>query len=266
MADMTAQRKTLIASIAARTGFSAEAVAHMIMAVLSGNGSMAQFSHPEFGGSGQWMRGGMLMIGDMFNQQLKGRVDGLCNEIAQALEEQPGLFQHGSSPSQSHQSQSQGDGRKSNQADLESFLAGSHAHSSQWYPAELGTPTSSGSQNSTRYAYFADQRRLAVDAGGVVSVYDTGDHRIGGFSQQQGGASTFTFTSQKGPISVAALPLVLRNGVPPTPQAPTSPETAQPPDASSVYDAIERLAALKAKGILSEEEYASKKAELLGRI
>jgi uncharacterized repeat protein (TIGR03803 family) len=27
----------------------------------------AQFSHPEFGGSGQWMRGGMIMVSDMFN-------------------------------------------------------------------------------------------------------------------------------------------------------------------------------------------------------
>jgi len=26
--------------------------------VVNGNGTMAQFSHPEFGGSGQWMRVG----------------------------------------------------------------------------------------------------------------------------------------------------------------------------------------------------------------
>jgi len=265
MADMSAQRQKLIASLATRTGFSEEAVTHMIMAVLSGNGSMAQFSHPEFGGSGQWMRGGMLMIGDMFNQQLKGRVDGLCTDIAQVLVDQPGLFPSGLFQAGSSQSQSQGDGAKSRGTDLESFLA-SHSHTSQWYPAELGTPTSSGSQNSMRYAYFADQRRLAVDAGGVVSVYDTRDHRIGGFSQQQGDASTFTFTSQKGPVSVAALPLVLRKGEPATPQPATSSETVRPSDASSVYEAIERLAALKSKGILTEDEYASKKTELLGRI
>jgi hypothetical protein len=41
---------------------------------------MAQFSHPEFGGSGQWMRGGMSMIGDMFNSGLKSRVDSLLFE------------------------------------------------------------------------------------------------------------------------------------------------------------------------------------------
>jgi hypothetical protein len=38
---------------------------------------MAQFNHPEFAGSGQWMQGGMLMLGDMFNHALKGRVDAL---------------------------------------------------------------------------------------------------------------------------------------------------------------------------------------------
>ena len=43
--------------------------------------AMAQFSHLEFGGSGQWMRGGMIMVSDMFNNYLKGRIDGLCNEL-----------------------------------------------------------------------------------------------------------------------------------------------------------------------------------------
>lgn len=33
---------------------------------INGNGSMAQFSHPEFSGSGQWMRGGMIMVSDIF--------------------------------------------------------------------------------------------------------------------------------------------------------------------------------------------------------
>jgi hypothetical protein len=44
---------------------------------------MAQFRHPEFGGTGQWMRCGMIMIGEMFNNTLKARVEALCNDIAQ---------------------------------------------------------------------------------------------------------------------------------------------------------------------------------------
>jgi hypothetical protein len=41
---------------------------------------MAQVSHSEFGGSGQWMAGGAIMISDMFNHALKARVDAVCNE------------------------------------------------------------------------------------------------------------------------------------------------------------------------------------------
>ncbi|WP_291913937.1 hypothetical protein [Accumulibacter sp.] len=43
---------------------------------------MAQFSHSEFSGSGQWTRGGMIMVSDMFDNSLKGRIDGLCNELS----------------------------------------------------------------------------------------------------------------------------------------------------------------------------------------
>ena len=34
----------------------------MLQAVMDGNGTMAQFDHPEFGGAGQWMQGGMTMV------------------------------------------------------------------------------------------------------------------------------------------------------------------------------------------------------------
>jgi hypothetical protein len=30
----------------------------MLQSVMDGNGTMAQFNHPEFGGAGQWMQGG----------------------------------------------------------------------------------------------------------------------------------------------------------------------------------------------------------------
>jgi hypothetical protein len=41
---------------------------------------MAQLSHPEFGGSGQWMAGGATMFSDMFNNALKasGRAGAGC--------------------------------------------------------------------------------------------------------------------------------------------------------------------------------------------
>ena len=57
----------------------------MLIAVHNGNGSMAQFNHPDFGGCGQWMQGGMTMVSDLFNNQLKYRVDSVCNDIANEL-------------------------------------------------------------------------------------------------------------------------------------------------------------------------------------
>ena len=66
---LTPDGEKIAGDLALRHGFSVAAVTQMMNAVLHGNGSMAQFSHSEFGGSGQWMRGGMLMLGDMTDLQ-----------------------------------------------------------------------------------------------------------------------------------------------------------------------------------------------------
>ena len=50
---------------------------------------MAQFNLSEPGGSGQWMSGGMVMVGDVFNRGLKARVDSLCNDLAALLSASP---------------------------------------------------------------------------------------------------------------------------------------------------------------------------------
>jgi hypothetical protein len=47
----------IIDGIAMRYGYSTDAVLSMLQSVINGNGNMAQFNHPEFSGSGQWMRG-----------------------------------------------------------------------------------------------------------------------------------------------------------------------------------------------------------------
>lgn len=39
-----------------------------------------------------------------------------------------------------------------------------------WWPEDLGIPGVTGSSNGTRYAYFADKRRLAVRAEGRVQL------------------------------------------------------------------------------------------------
>ena len=65
---------TQLEAIAHRHGVSVGAVDALFQAVAAGGGSMAQFNHPELGGSGQWMRGGMTMIGAMGNQRLQQTV------------------------------------------------------------------------------------------------------------------------------------------------------------------------------------------------
>ena len=208
MQQLSPEGQQLVAGIASRHGFSTDAVTHMLFAVRNGNGSMAQFNHPEFGGGGQWMRGGMTMVGDMFNNALKGRVDSLCDELAGVLASQPGLLHTGSFQSQSqggsgHQTQTAGG--VMGQSSL--FIPDPAAN---WWPAELGSPNATGAQNNVKYAYFANARRLAVETGGSCWVYDTLDHQIGGFSQQQGGSSSITFTSQYGTVNLSHLPVVSR--------------------------------------------------------
>jgi hypothetical protein len=73
-----------------------------------------------------------------------------------------------------------------------------------WWPAELGSPDSTGSQNDTRYAYFAVAKRLVIDSGGTVKTYDTGSHRISGFGQQSD-RSGMTFEGDGGVVDLASL-------------------------------------------------------------
>jgi len=74
----------------------------LLQALLNSNGTMAQFDHRELGGAGQWMPGGMTMVGDMFNHGLKAKVDGLCSELSQLLAMQPFVPFPASFQSQSH--------------------------------------------------------------------------------------------------------------------------------------------------------------------
>lgn len=260
--DLSEHGQQFVSSLASRTGFSPEAVRVLLVALHKGDGTMAQFSHPEFGGNGQWARGGMLMIGDMFNDALKARVNALATELASALVSSPAPMQasHPPSPSQN------GGGMGLTSAPPSLFVADLK---STWYPADLGTPNSSGAQNATRYAYFASKRRLAVDVGGKVALYDTLEHQINGFGQQQGGAGTLTFTSQHGSVDLATLPAVRDGDSADAPNAAAPANEAAPGTNSaraSIVEAISQLAALKDRGILTEQEFAVKKEELLARI
>ena len=289
MKQLTPEGRQIINNIAQRYNFSPDAVFSMLQSVINGNGSMAQFNHPEFGGSGQWMRGGMIMLGDMFNNGLKNSVGGLCQELSNLIANQPGLIQSGSFQSQHQGAQQQGNyggnyassgGQQQNSSGpmgaVSLFVPPPAGSSGNWWPAGLQFPTSTGSQNNMRYAYFATIRRLAIEVNGHVTLYDTLDHQIGGFSQQQSAGSSITFTSQYGLVDVNTLPVISIDNVPVQkpvqPQAATSsfqPGPVNAPVASQeadIFEAIEKLANLKDKGILTDAEYSAKKAELLARL
>lgn len=275
MQELTPAGQMIVNDIVQRYNLSQAAVIHMLIAVNNGGGTMAQFNSPELGGSGQWMRGGMTMVGDMFNHGLTATVDNLCNELSNAL------------------------------ANTQMFpiIQPGTAGSNQWWPQGLGAPFSSGGQNNIRYAVFP--QRLAVERNGEVTVYDTLDHQIGGVSQQQGGDTSLTFSSQYGTVAVSSLPVVMGNPPQPEPQTnfaappaasslasspPSSPasapsNTAQPAaapqhsegagtgsvtslpnDPAETLALIEKLANLHEAGVLTADEFGTKKAELLARL
>ena len=48
------EEASLVARLAVRHGLSDAAVKEVLRALCAGGGTMAQFSHPEFGGMAQW--------------------------------------------------------------------------------------------------------------------------------------------------------------------------------------------------------------------
>lgn len=261
MQQLTPVGQNLVNDLSSRYNLSTDAVIHMIVAVNNGGGTMAQFNSQELGGSGQWMQGGMTMVGDMFNHGLKMTVDNLCSEISNAL---------------------------SNTQVFPPAAPGTRS-SNQWWPAELGNPFSSGAQNNIRYAIFPN--RLAVEMNDQITVYDTLNHNIGGVSQQQGGETSLTFSSQFGTIAVSSLPIVSGPGsVAPSPQNnfaepvknddlpvidnATEYSTSnvseynidQTDSSDTIIQLIEKLSRLHEMGALSDDEFNSKKSELLDRL
>ena len=261
MKSITSEGQLKIQEIASKYRLSENAVLQMLHSVSLGGGSMAQFNIPELGGNGQWMKGGMTMVGDMFNFSLQGTVNNLCTELSQLINAQ-NIFEQ---PVKGSKGKDQNFG--------------------SWWPSEFGSPSSSGGQNNMRYAYFPSPiDRLAVDLGGNVTIYNSAGYNVSGVSQQQSGFGfTLQFSSQRGYVDVNKLPIVSSDTAQTTPATatvppPTSEEEEEEEEevttvsvASSVAEEdiiknIERLAGLLKKGILTEEEFLSKKKELLARL
>lgn len=330
MQTLTDNGQRIINDMASRYGVSTDAIMCMLQAVTNGGGTMAQFNCQEFGGGGQWMQGGMTMVGDMFNYGLKSSVDNVCGELSRLLQQQESIFVPVKKPQYSQSGQQQGgggqqqgnfgsgqqqssgggfqqQGQGNGMGNNSLFVSGGSF--GNWWPDGLGSASSTGGQNNVRYAIFPGTHRLAVDINGQVTVYDTLDHNIGGVSQQQSGDSSVTFTSQYGLVRVADLPIVQPDGNVQE-QQPISNSIQQPAQQSNqnnqsnqsnqsnqqqpsqsdqqsgqqqpsqsnsmqsannlaesdVFAAIEKLAGLKDKGYITEDEFFNKKSELLKRL
>ncbi|MFI0847133.1 hypothetical protein ACH196_24335 [Mesorhizobium sp. IMUNJ23232] len=171
------------ARLAREHGVSEDAVRAVFNALRRGGGTMAQFSHADFGGMSQWSAG-MTMIGDMFNDSLKAKLNAIAGELSRYLRDHP---------------EDRGDGR------TVSYHSDCTRNAGSWWPQELGVPSSVGSQNDMRYAVFPEMRRLVIDDRGQITAYETGDHRISGVSQAQSTDSTLTFIGQHGVVRVSDL-------------------------------------------------------------
>jgi hypothetical protein len=182
--EMSVSDGDLVDRMAKKHSVSPAAVQVVLAALRSGGGRMAQFSHADFGGMSQWSPG-MSMVGDMFNTQLKAKLDALCSDIAAHLD----------SSEMAGGTRAAGDG----------VSYRSTERSADWWPPGLGRPGAVGAQNDLRYAVFPDARRLVIDDQGAITVYDTGSHRIFGVAQAQSADRTLTFTSQDGLVRIADL-------------------------------------------------------------
>ncbi|WP_429922819.1 hypothetical protein [Agrobacterium vitis] len=133
MPTLSDEGQARLSDIATRHGVSFGAVEHLLMALMAGNSYQAQFNHPDLGGMGQWSQGGMTMVGDMFNNGLKARVDNLCSDIATLLHTSD-LHRPASGYASSSQSQSQGNGGFGSFSSGVSLFVPGSLSAANWWP------------------------------------------------------------------------------------------------------------------------------------
>jgi hypothetical protein len=140
------------------------------------------------------MPGCMIMVGDMCNPALKLIVDGLCTALAALLAASPRVPAaptHGPTANRATPPQPQQCGECSTAgtpapAAASWGIASPAGGAGAWWPAELGVPATSGSQNALRYASFPVQRCLVIAVHEHVWLYNTLDHHMSGVPQEQG--------------------------------------------------------------------------------
>lgn len=163
-----------IHDIAAKYQITEATVRTLLEGLQTTNGFQVQFNSAELGGMGQW-QSGMVMIGDMFNDGLKAKVAALCAELASFVRE--------------HQATQPEESEKK-----DATVAA---------PIKTIPATFSGSQNGTKYAYYAPQNVLQLEEDGTVSRYSTEGLTLWGVQQSQDGTGKkLKFTHAGGTITV----------------------------------------------------------------
>lgn len=168
-----------IQEIAAKYNVSEQTVRTLLDGLKGSGGRQVQFNISELGGMGQW-QGGMVMIGDMFNNSLKAKVAELCSELAP--------LSHSLTEEEKKQE--------------------SAAAETEKKPVEKkrASASFSGSQNGHKYAYYASENILEMEENGQVTQYSTEGYALSGVQQSQdNGGRTLSFSYPGGTVSVKDL-------------------------------------------------------------
>jgi hypothetical protein len=92
-----------------------------------------------------------------------------------------------------------------NKPHLRTFRPQQTASNSIW-PSELGIASTSGTSAEMRYAYFPQNRRLAVELRGVVTIYDTAEYQFRGMLQAHSAETVGTsILTQRGRVQLTDL-------------------------------------------------------------
>jgi hypothetical protein len=167
---MEKSREEVIRELASEHTVTLSTVATLLHGLQATGGNQVQFNISELGGMGQWQPS-MVMVGDMFNHELKAKVDRLCTALSALSRQLPREV-----------------------ADTTGTLLG------------RTQATFKGSQNDSHYTYFAEENRLVIYHEGKNTSYDTTGYPLTGVQQaQNSGGKRLSFTYPGGTVAITDL-------------------------------------------------------------
>lgn len=161
-----------IAEIAAEFKVQEITVSKLLDGLQKNSGRQVQFNIAELGGMGQWQSGGMVMVGDMFNNELKAKVDRLCKVLVQMP---------------------------------------AKAESNPFVPIQSSVGSNrfaniKGSQNGISYAYYQTEAILEITDENGLKKYSTEGYLLTGVQQSQSNDSRkLSFSHSGGSVEIKDL-------------------------------------------------------------